>query len=101
MAKLTVMPQQAIIDGFKGSLDFYYWMGIPVVRAWPKSPGKARSPAVEAQWPLFTIAAQEWKKLSPIVQDAYRQLATNSGLTGRDMQVRAYITGLYRYPTGP
>jgi len=101
MAKLLAMPQEAIIDGFKGSLDFYYWMGIPVVRAWPKSPGKLRSPAVEAQWPAFILAAQEWKKLSPIVQDAYRQLATNSGLSGRDMQVRAYLTGLYRYPTGP
>lgn len=99
MAILKVMPQQGIIDGFKGSVDFYFYMGLAVARAWPRSPGKVRSPSVEAQWPKFAYAAKEWLNLSSIVQDAYRKLATNSGLTGRDMQVRAYLTGLYRYPT--
>ncbi len=92
------MPHQAIIDGFKGSIDFYYYMGIAVARSWPKSPGKERSPAVMAQWPVFSYASREWANLSPEMQDAYITLATNSGLSGRDMQVRAYLTGLYRYP---
>ena len=99
MAKLLAMPQQAIIDGFKGSIDFYVYMGIPCARAWPKSPGKARSASVMAQWPTFTYASREWNNLSQAVRDAYIELATNSGLTGRDMFMRAYITGLYRYPT--
>jgi len=98
MAKLLVMPHQAIIDGFKGTVDFYYWMGIPVARGWPKSPGKMRSPAVRAQWPLWKYVASEWLNLSEAMQDAYRELATNSGLSGRDMFTRAYLTGLYRYP---
>ena len=98
MAKLTQLPHQAIIDGFKGNVDFYFYMGIPVARAWPKSPGRDRSEAVRAGWSPFTFAAQEWKNLSPVVQEAYNKLATNSGLSGRDMQVRAYLTGLYRYP---
>ncbi|GAH50246.1 unnamed protein product [marine sediment metagenome] len=98
MAKLTVMPHQAIIDGLKGSVDFYVYMGIPVARAWPKSPGSARSPGVIAGWIPFAYASREWKNLSPTVQAAYEKLATNSGLSGRDMQVRAYLTGLYRYP---
>lgn len=98
MAKLTALPSQAIIDGFKGTLDFYEYMGIPVARAWPRKPTGPRTTAVQAQWPAFKIAAKEWTNLSQIVQDAYRKLATNSGLTGRDMQVRAYLTGLYRYP---
>jgi len=51
-----------------------------------------------AQWPIFTVASQEWKKLSKIVQDSYIQFSTASGLSGRDLQVRAYLTGLYRYP---
>ena len=92
------MPHEAIIDGFKGKVDYYFYMGIPCARSWPRSPGKRRAPSVEAQWPLFTYAAREWNNLSTAVQDAYRQLATNSGLSGRDMQVRAYISGLYRYP---
>lgn len=99
MAKVTAMPNLAIIDGFKGVVDFYYYMGIPVARAWPKSPGKARSPGVMAQWPLFTFAAKEWNNLSPTVQEAYNKLATDSGLSGRDMLTRAYLSGLYRYPT--
>ncbi len=99
MAKLTELPSEAIISGFKGTLDYYLWNGIAVCRKWPRSPGRSRSPAVEAQWPAFTFAAKEWKNLSKVVQDAYHKLATGSGLSGRDMQVRAYLTGLYRYPT--
>lgn len=98
MAKLLVMPQQDIIDGFKGTVDFYVHRGIPCARAWPKSPGKHRSAAVMAQWPLFAYATREWNNLSPAVQAAYEHLATNSGLSGRDMMIRAYLSGLYRYP---
>ncbi|GAI50136.1 unnamed protein product, partial [marine sediment metagenome] len=58
-----------------------------------------RSEPVMQQWPVFTAAAQEWKKLSPTVQAAYNKYATNSGLTGRDLLMRAYIRGLYYYPT--
>lgn len=99
MAKLTKLPNQGIIRGFRGILDFYVYLGIPVVRTWPRKPHQPRTAEVKAQWPTFATAAREWQNLSSIVQDAYRKLATNSGLTGRDMQVRAYITGLYRYPT--
>ena len=99
MAKLTVLPHQDIISGLKGQVDFYLWMGIPCARSWPRSPGKLRSTAVMAQWPAFSYAAGEWKRLTQIVQDAYNSLAENSGLSGRDMQIRAYMTGLYRYPT--
>lgn len=99
MAVLTELPHENIIRGFKGKIDFYLWKGISCARAWPKSPGKRRSPSVEAQWSAFATAAGEWKNLSDVVQRAYTELATGSGLTGRDMQVRAYLTGLYRYPT--
>ncbi len=99
MAIIKRLPSQAIIDGFKGTLDYYVCMGIPCVRMWPRSPGKNRTAAVKAQWPAWTTASREWSNLSPAVQDAYRTLATNSGLSGRDMFTRAYLTGLYRYPT--
>lgn len=99
MAKLLMMPHLDIIDGFKGTIDYYVYMGIPCARAWPKSPGKVRSLPVMARWPAFTYASREWSNLSPYVQDSFRKMATNSGLSGRDMQVRAYLTGLYRYPT--
>ena len=98
MAKLTAMPHQDIVSGFKGSIDFYIWMGIPIARSWPRSPGKQRSPAVMSQWPTFTYASQEWGNLSAVVRRAYEKLATNSKLNARDMQMRAYLQGLYRYP---
>lgn len=97
MAKLTALPEQTIISGFKGTIDYYVYMGIPVARSWPRSPGKHRAPAVEAQWPSFSTAAKEWSKLSPAVQAAYYSLAQSSGLDGRDLQVRGYLSGLYRY----
>jgi hypothetical protein len=96
MVRLTALPNEAIISGFKGSIDYYYNMGIPCARKWPRSPGKKRTPAVEAQWPAFSIAAREWSMLSETVQDAYRALAQSSGLDGRDLQVRGYLTSLYR-----
>jgi len=99
MAVIKHMIGEKAIDGFNGVIDFYYYMGIPVARAWPKSPGKIRSPASMAQWPAFSYAAGEWNNVSQAVRDAYEVLATNSGLSGRDMFTRAYLTGLYRYPT--
>lgn len=98
MGKLTQMLSEAIIDGFKGKIDFYFYMGIPCFRKWPKSPGRLRSPAVQAQWPAFSYAAKEWDNLSPEVRRAYEQLATGSGLTGRDMFQRSYTKGLYQHP---
>lgn len=97
MAKLTAMPDLAVIAGLKKSLDFYYWRGIPCVRSWPTSPGKDRAQSVSRQWPTFIYAAQEWNNLSPEVQAAWRSLAANSGLSARDMMMRGYLKGAYRY----
>ncbi|KKL62564.1 hypothetical protein LCGC14_2183940 [marine sediment metagenome] len=99
MAKVTVMPSMAIIRGFKGALDFYYWMGIACCRSWPKSPGKIRSVPVAAQWPAFSESARLWSQLSLEVQQPYNRLAEGTGLSGRDMFTRSYLSGLYRYPT--
>ncbi|KKM82449.1 hypothetical protein LCGC14_1319460 [marine sediment metagenome] len=89
----------AIIAYFRHVLDFYYWKGIPCVRTWPKSPRGVRSPAVQAQWGAFATASRLWIQMSQEVQDTYTRLSAGTGLSGRDMFTRAYITGLYRYPT--
>jgi len=99
MAVLKVLPHQAIIDGFKGVIDFYVHRGTPCARRWPRSPGHERSPAVEAQWAAFIEAARLWKQTSPAVQQAYIKMASDTGLTGRDLFTRSYIKGLYPYPT--
>lgn len=96
MAKLTALPELAIIAGYKGSIDFYYWKGLACARSWPKSPGRQRSPNVSAQWPAFTYAAREWSNLSPEIQAGYYSMAQHGGLDGRDLQVRSYLSGLFR-----
>ena len=99
MAKLTKLPEQAIIDGFKGVIDFYIHMGIPCARSWPRSPGRHRAPAVMAQWDSFTFATQEWHNISPELQQAYNRMASNSGWSGRDLMMKAYLGTLFTYPT--
>ena len=44
MARLTQMPAQAVIDGFKGVLDMYYWLRIPCARKWPRHPKRKPYP---------------------------------------------------------
>ncbi len=93
MAKIKSMVADAIISGFKGKLDYYVHDGQACVRAWPRSPGKKRSVAVEAQWPLFSVAAPLWNDIPQVVRDAYAQMASDTGLSPRDMFTRSYISG--------
>ncbi|MBA7689595.1 hypothetical protein ES703_98103 [subsurface metagenome] len=93
MAKLTALPSQAIISGFKGKIDFYLWKGMPVARKWPRSPGHKRAPAVEAQWPAFTIASRLWGEMSEEIQQAYIETAHGTTLSGRDLAQKAYLSG--------
>ncbi|MBA7534811.1 hypothetical protein ES705_27061 [subsurface metagenome] len=97
MAKLKVLPSQDIISGLKGKVDFYVHNGIPCARRWPRSPGHLRAPAVMAQWSKFSYVAGLWSTLSPTVRDAYIAQASGSGLTGRDLFTRGYLTNIYRY----
>lgn len=91
MAKLKKLPSMAIIDGFKGKIDFYLWKGIACARKWPRSPGHDRAPAVEAQWPQFAFAGSYFTSLSPEVQAAWRDMARSYPITGRDLFTKAFI----------
>ncbi|MBA7633183.1 hypothetical protein ES703_40745 [subsurface metagenome] len=97
MARLLTLPSQAIIDGFKCKVDFYVHRGIPCARTWPRSPGQARTPAVEAQWPVFSTVAKLWPQLSVPVKEAYEEMTLGTNLTGKDMLVRGYISGTLRF----
>ena len=93
MAILSSLPALSVIDGMKGVVDYYVWMGIPVARSWPRSPGHHRTPPVEAQWPAWTYSSRLWTKMSPHVQEAWRLSAHGTNLSGRDLAMKAYITG--------
>jgi len=89
------MPSQAIIDGFKGTIDYYVYMGQPCVRKWPRSPGHKRAPEVEAQWSNFTKATRLWSQLPPEIRESYKQLAASTTLSGYEWFLRGYISGIY------
>lgn len=87
------MPSQEIIDGFKGRVDFYEYMGMPVARRWPRSPGQPRSLAVQAQWSLFAEVQQGWTPLTAEIKEAYAAMAEGTDYTSRDMFTVGAISG--------
>ncbi|MBA7538140.1 hypothetical protein ES705_30414 [subsurface metagenome] len=93
MAKLTAMPHQAIVDGLKGTIDFYLWRGIPVARKWPRSPGPRRAPAVEAQWEAWSYASRIWSLMDDETKQSYIATSAGTNLSGRDLAVKAYLSG--------
>lgn len=93
MAIVKEMPSEAIIGGFKGKLDFYYWMGIPCCRSWPKSPGSNRNDNVRATWPAFSYIAAAWKDLDPRIRRMFEEMSTGTILTARDLFTRSYLSG--------
>jgi len=86
-----------VIDGFKGVIDFYVWCGIPCARTWPRPPSEPRSKAVKEQWPVFKAAANTWHLVSPVVQQAYRDMAAGTNMTAKDIYTRGFINGTLRY----
>lgn len=93
------LPGMKIIDGFKGTLDFYYYMDIPCCRKWPESKGRSQTAASVAQQPAFAYVARLWDSVSPFVKEAYDSLAFNCGLHRKDWFTRGYYGKIYRYPT--
>lgn len=96
MAKLTAIPALSIINGYKGTVDFYVWNGIPCARRWPRSPTGARSAGVQSAWPAFKYAAAVWNDLAPNVKDAYAAMALGTDRTARDMFTSTYYGGPWR-----
>ena len=97
VAKLKHMVGQKVIDGFRGVIDYYYYMGIPCARSWPRKPIAFRNSNVVAQWPIFTRAAELWTNLSPEMKYWYNEMAKPTNLTGKDLFFRGYISGILRF----
>lgn len=93
MSRLEALPERAIIDGFKGKIDFYLWKDIPCARRWPKKPSMPRSPGVIDGQQLFAHTAQLATQLSPSVIAAFEEMAQEIPLTWKDLFFKAYING--------
>lgn len=86
-----------VISGFKGVIDYYYYMGQPCARTWPRKPKRPRSPAVQETIAVFKQAALSLSLISPEVRLAYEQMAVGTNLTWKDIFYRGYISGTLRY----
>lgn len=93
MARLLAMPAQAIVDGFKGVLDFYLWKGIACVRKWPYHPKRKPYPAEKANQDRFARGARAWDPLPEHVKVQYRRMAAGTAFTPRDLFMRLYLVG--------
>jgi hypothetical protein len=93
MAKLAVLPDQDIISGFKGTLDFYVFLGIPCARSWPQPPKLPRTAKVQEQWPIFTTASTAWLATDDESRAAMLKMTSGSTMSGRDLATKLYING--------
>lgn len=101
MAIITALPSRQVIDGFKGTIDFYLWRGIPCVRKWPIWRKRKAHPAELANQQQFAAIQRAWKYVDGTSRQAFQDMAAGTGLTARDVYTRAAVKGLYRYPTVP
>ena len=94
MAKLTSMPEQAVIDAFKGYVDFYFWKGIPCARAWPYWPPRDPTPAEKANQDEFAYIVKLYNSIPANIIDRYRVLAVGTQYTCRDLFIKAFLVGI-------
>lgn len=85
------MLSQAMIDRLKGTIDYYYWKGIPCARKWPHWPARAPYPAEKANQDSFAYATKMWRFLPEFLKAQYIDMAVSTPVTGRDIFMRAYM----------
>lgn len=101
MARLTALPSINIIRGFKHTLDFYLWKGLPCVRSWPHTPPHRRTPATIAAAALFGSILTSYRLVAPTVLEAYQQNAKGIPRTPRDVYVSGVLGHLHERTEPP
>lgn len=95
MARLTALPSVDIIRGFKGTLDFYLWKGLPCVRAWPRWRPARQTDASKASAALFGAVVKGYNLLGEGPLTAFREAATDQTRSARDIYVSAVLGHLH------
>lgn len=100
MAKLTALPELWIIDGLKGTLDFYeirlnpeLSKGIPVCRSWPQYRPERLTAASKDATRYFAYINSMAATMPNNIVAAYKNTLQGSALTWKDMMVRMYLNG--------
>ncbi|GAH83489.1 unnamed protein product [marine sediment metagenome] len=94
MARLSSMPEEAIISAFKGVVDFYLWKGIPCARMWPHWPARDPHPDEKLNQDAFAYINTHLFSMPEFLLDQYKRMAASTPLTWKDLAVKAYMKGL-------
>lgn len=89
MARIKSLPGLDIIRGFKGTLDYYLWKGLPCVRKWPVTPRRHLTPATLAAAAIFGAVLKSYRLLAETVLAAFQEDAADHERTARDIYVAA------------
>lgn len=91
MAVLKQLPEEHIIKGMKGTVDFYEWKGIAVARKWPRKAIPTQTAAELATWNFFRLMTRSYKDQSPLVIQSLNAMVMNSSQRNFDL----YQSGQY------
>lgn len=94
MAKMGSLPSKEVIGSYKGTIDFYYWMGIPVCRKWPSRPKMPQTSPSKLQSEQFANINIMAKTVDASAKPYYIHEAVGTGLTWKDVLTRLYLHGI-------
>lgn len=89
MPVIKTMPALEVIRGFKGTLDFYLWKGLPCVRKWPHTPRAHLTQGTLDANAIFVAIIQAYGLLGGTVKALFKEAAADQPRTGRDLFVTA------------
>jgi hypothetical protein len=81
----TCATMDALAGRLKNVLDFYFWKGIPCVRAWPKGAEVVRSEARAASASAFAAIAQQKTLLPANIKENLKLMSAGSTYTWGDL----------------
>lgn len=93
MARVSGLPNKEVINAMKGTLDFYSWKGIAVVRRWPRYTPRQPSVSEAAVQSDFSYINKVASQLPSDIIDQYKAMAVGTPFTWKDLLVRGYMHG--------
>ncbi|KKL48984.1 hypothetical protein LCGC14_2320040 [marine sediment metagenome] len=91
MAKLLQLPEAAIIDGFRGVLDFYVWKGIACVRSWPQNKASGYTPGARLNQARLARSSRLKRFISPAVKVGLDRYRSGGNYVWADVHTAAYF----------
>lgn len=95
MATLDAPLDPVTVASLKGTLDYYLWRGIPVVRSWPRKPKMPRTAAVTASFTLFGQVAKAITQVPAEMQYMPDDWQLNTNWTWRDFWTASIYLGFW------